>query len=476
LTSHLKNKTAFFSLAAILIFIASCSPKINNHAATGDGQKMSWQKIKVAAPFVMPDINIPIFPKRIFDITKYGAIEGGEIKNTDAIKKAISGCYNAGGGIVLVPAGKWLTGKVHLKSNVNLQIAEGAELLFNDDPQDYLPAVQSSWEGMECFNYSPLIYAFDCENVAITGKGTIKAKLDTWQVWYGRPPAHMEALKTLYNMAAKNVPVDERQMAVGENHFRPQFIQFNRCRNVLIENIKIRNSPFWTIHLLLCNGAVVRGVDVWAHGHNNDGIDPEMTKNLLIENCIFDQGDDAISVKSGRDQDGWRLNTSTENIVFRNCSIKDGHQLMAVGSELSGGIKNVYVHDCVIAATEKISLRYVLYIKTNQGRGGFVDSVFIENIKAAETTEGIFGLATDIYFQWKDLVPEYEQRLTPIKNIFLKNIEVGTVNTAIKLLGDIRLPVKNITLENITAHIVKDKKRVLENVENITELNVKLGD
>ena len=182
------------------------------------------------APFDMLVINVPDFPNRVFKITNYGAIAGAKVKNTKAIRRAIEACNNADGGKVLVPAGVWLTGKIHLKSNVNLQIAEGAELLFNDDPNDYLPAVQSSWEGMECYNYSPLIYAFDCENVGLTCKGTIKAKLDTWQIWYARPPAQMEVLKNLYTMAVKAVPVIERQIAFGENHFRPQFIQFNGAK------------------------------------------------------------------------------------------------------------------------------------------------------------------------------------------------------------------------------------------------------
>ena len=173
-----------FLLAFIApFFLVGCSNKIQKHVAINSATKMNWQKIKVDAPFDMPVINIPIFPNNVFDITKYGAVESEKEKNTVAISKAIEACHHAGGGIVLVPAGVWLTGKIHFKSNVNLQLAEGAELLFNDEPKDYLPAVQSSWEGMECYNYSPLIYAFDCENIAITGKGTIKAKLGTWEKW-----------------------------------------------------------------------------------------------------------------------------------------------------------------------------------------------------------------------------------------------------------------------------------------------------
>jgi hypothetical protein len=310
------------------------------------------EALAVKAPFPMPSIKVPVFPERDFVITDFGAKGGEEIDNTDAIRKAIAACHDAGGGRVVVPAGEWLTGAVHLKSNVNLHLAKDAVLSFSDDPKKYLPAVRSSWEGWECFNYSPLVYAFECENVGLTGEGKLEPRMVTWKKWFVRPPAHMEALKKLYTMGSTNVPVEQRQMAEGDNNLRPQLIQFNRCRNVLIEDIRIRNSPFWTIHLLLCDSVVVRRVDVSARGHNNDGVNPEGTRNLLVEDCRFDQGDDAIAIKSGTNHDGWRLNTPSENIVIRNCTVINGHQLVAIGSELSGGVRNVYVHDCRFDAVD----------------------------------------------------------------------------------------------------------------------------
>lgn len=199
-----------------------------------------------------------------------------------------------------------------------------------------------------------------------------------------RPPAHMAALKQLYEMARTNAPVEQRQMAVGENHLRPQFIQFNRCQNILIEDVKIRNSPFWTVHLLLCADVVVRRVDISARNRNNDGIDPEMTRNLLVEDCRFDQGDDAIAIKAGMDFDGRRL-TPTENVVIRNCTMLRGHQLVAIGSELSGGIRNVYVHDCRFINADADKPQNIVFIKTNERRGGFVENIFVENIAAKST-------------------------------------------------------------------------------------------
>lgn len=431
------------------------------------------EEIVVKAPFAMPPLKVPLFPKRDFPIASHGAKPGTKEKSTAAIRAAIDACHKAGGGRVVIPAGDWLTGAVHLKSHVNLHLSKGATLFFSDDPEDYLPAVRSSWEGWECFNYSPLVYAFECENVAITGEGKLEARMGTWKLWSGRPPAHLEALKNLYNTASKGAPVEERRMARGENNLRPQFIQFNRCRNVLIENVRIRNSPFWTIHLLLCDGAVVRGVDISATGHNNDGIDPECTRNLLVENCRFDQGDDAIAIKSGTNHDGWRLNTPSENIVIRNCMVTQGHQLVAIGSELSGGVRNVFVHDCRFDA--KTEPYHLLYIKTNRRRGGFVENITMENVEASGAKFGVFGIETDVLYQWRKLVPAYEERLTPISGITVRHVKIGKTATPFRILGDKDKPVKDVLLENISIGTVKGQKSRYENAENVREKDIRIG-
>ncbi len=437
------------------------------------GQIVRSEEITVRAPFEMPVIKVPVIPSRDFVITDFGAKPGGKTKNTEAIRKAIAACHDAGGGRVVIPAGDWFTGAVHLKSNVNFHLSKDAVLSFSDDPQDYLPAVQSSWEGWECFNYSPLVYAFQCENVAITGEGKLEAKIGTWTKWSSRPPAHMEALKWLYNTASKGAPVEERQMARDENNLRPQFIQFNRCRNVLIEDVKIHNSPFWCVHLLLCDSVVVRRIDVSAHGHNNDGIDPEGTRNLLVEKCRFDQGDDAIAIKSGTNHDGWRLNTPSENIVIRNCTVIQGHQLVAIGSELSGGVRNVYVHDCRFDA--KTEPNNLLYIKTNRRRGGFVENITMENIEATSTKAGVLGIETDVLYQWRNLVPAYEERLTRIRGINVRNVKVGKTATPFRIIGDKDKPVCDVLLENIEIGIAQGQKNRYENAENIKEANIRIG-
>lgn len=428
----------------------------------------------MSAPFPMPAIKVPVFPARDFVITNFGVKAGADV--TAAIRQAIAACHEAGGGRVVVPPGRWLTGKIHLRSRVNLHLAKGATLAFSDDPTDYLPAVLTSWEGMECFNYSPLVYAFDCENVAITGEGKIEAQMGTWRGWFSRPKPHLEALKKLYHMASTNAPVEQRQMAEGKNHLRPHFVQFNRCRNILIEGVSIRNSPFWTIHLLLCDSVVVRRVDISARGHNNDGIDPEMTRNLLVEDCRFDQGDDAIAIKAGRNQDAWRIGVPTENIVIRNCTVVAGHQLVAIGSEMSAGVRNVYIHDCHFENPD-YRLQNVIFLKTNHRRGGFIENIHVKNIEAGEVRDSVLGIETDVLYQWRDLVPTYETRLTRISGVHLSNIKVRQTGLQpFRILGDKRAPVTDVTLDNIAVGVAHIAQSRYEHAEKVRETNIKIGE
>lgn len=406
-----------------------------------------------------------------YRITEFGA-DTAKI-NTDAIAKAIEACHNASADSrqrVIIPAGKWKTGPIHLKSNVELHFEDGAILEFTDNPKDYLPAVKTSWEGMECYNYSPLIYAYDCEDIAITGNGMLCPKMDTWKRWFGRPEPHMKALAKLYTMASTDVPVEQRQMAVGQNHLRPHLIHFNRCKDVLLDGFKIRESPFWTIHMYMCDNGIVRNLDVKAHGHNNDGIDIEMSRNFLIEKCTFDQGDDAVVIKAGRNRDAWRLNTPTENIVIRNCTILEGHTLLGIGSEISGGIRNVYMHDC----TAPQSVRRLFFVKTNHRRGGFIENITMENIKTGEV-QRVLEIDTDVLYQWKDLVPTYETQITSIDEINIRNIQCQMADAVYDLKGDKRKPIGKVTLENIRVGKVNDFFKNVNNVDSVVEHNVTTG-
>ncbi|MFP1132849.1 glycoside hydrolase family 28 protein [Asticcacaulis sp. W401b] len=421
----------------------------------------------------MPSIRVPDFTSaKRFLITDFGASQGDQAATSAAIARAIDAAHTAGQGIVVVPEGTWPTGKVHLKSHVNLHLSKGAILLFSEKPEDYLPPVQTSWEGIECFNYSPLVYAFECENVAITGEGKLKAKLDVWKLWYARPKPHMDALVALYNMAYKNVPVAERQMVAGENHLRPHFVQFNRCQNVLLEDFSLEDSPFWCIHPLLCRDVVIRRVKVRAHGHNNDGVDPEMSQNVLIEDCVFDQGDDAISVKSGRDMDAWRLNTPTKNVVMRNCQIKNGHQLMAVGSELSGGIENVFVDNCHFIGDGKgadghaVPIMNLLFVKTNERRGGYVKNIHMSNVSATSIKGSVLAVETDVLYQWRTLMPTYVRKLTPIEGLHVSDIDVREAKSIAYLKAEVEMPVRQVELTNVRVATVTGVPLTTKNVQN----------
>jgi len=425
------------------------------------------QEIKLVTPFKMPAVKYPDFSgTKRFSILNFGAERGDKDKTSSAIAAAITAANTANGGIVVIPAGEWLTKKIHLKSNVNLHLDKGAVLLFSEKPEDYLPAVQSSWEGMECMNYSPLIYAYKCKNIAITGEGEIKAKMEVWKNWFARPKAHMESIKRLYQLASAYRPVEERQMVNDTAHLRPQFIQFNRCENVLLEGVTITNSPFWTIHPYLSKNVVIRKLKVYAHGHNNDGVDPEMSRNVLIEDCIFDQGDDAIAIKSGRNPEGWRLKTPSKNIVIRNCFVKNGHQLLALGSELSGGIENVLIENCEVQDGAK--LNHLIFIKTNERMGGFVKNIYAQNITAGKIDLGILGIETNVLYQWKNLVPTVEVKLTPIKNIFLEQVTAKEVKFISRILGEKTLPIQNVLLKNVSAARVTDRANIHENVVGFT--------
>jgi polygalacturonase len=477
-------KKALLTTATLLLVPAATftmkSRAAVHGAAADDSTKLSLAKclppaqpghpsetVIVEAPFPMKPIEIFAFPQQDFPVTDYGAAEGGEADNTQAIAKAINACHQAGGGRVIIPAGVWLTGAIHFRSNVNLHLQENAVLRFTDNPSGYLPAVMTSWEGMECFNYSPLLYAFECKNIAITGKGTLSPRMDTWQKWFARPKPHLDALKKLYTMASTDVPVAQRQMAEGENNLRPHLIHFNRCENVLLDGFTIRESPFWTIHLYMCSSGVVRNLDVKAHGHNNDGIDFEMSRNFLVERCIFDQGDDAVVIKSGRNRDAWRLNTPCENIVIRSCTILNGHTLLGIGSEISGGVRNIYMHDCAAPR----SVHRFFFIKTNHRRGGFVENIYMENVKSG-STQRVLEIDTEVLYQWKDLVPTYEERITRIDGIHLKNVTCETADAIYELKGDAKLPVKKVKIKNVHVGTVRQFVKKVANVENVEEENV----
>lgn len=428
---------------------------------------MTQKTVSVKTPFEMPAITCPEIPEKDFVISDFGAEEGGVKKCTKSIEQAIRTCSQAGGGRVIVPAGLWLSGAIHLKSRVNLHLLEGAELLFSDDRDDYLPAVYSSWEGWECMNYSPLIYAYECTDVALTGKGTIRSKMDGWEKWTKRDKAHMNQLIELYEMGSKGTPIQHRDMTANPQVcLRPQLLQLNRCERILIEGLKIRNSPFWTVHPYLCSDVVIRNLDIQCRGGNSDGMDLEYCDRVLVEECCFDQDDDPICVKSGRNQDGWRIGKPSQNIVIRNCVVTRGHNLFVIGSELSGGARNIYVHDCEYRVTEgwQVSL---IFIKTNERRGGVVENVFVENIRGGSVPIAAVDIDTDVLFQWKDIVKTHERRLTKIRNIQVSNVELEEADFVLKIKGEPECPVIDVRLQNVGVRKIRESEQILNHAKNV---------
>ena len=403
-----------------------------------------------------------------FSVADYGARADGS-KCTAAFAKAIDACAQAGGGRVVVPAGKWFTGAIRFRSNVELHLADGSTVLFSQDPDDYLPAVHTSWEGMECWNYCPLVYAYCCTNVAITGSGTLLAfegewKDTAWYPWVPQENGIRDARRQLYDWGAQDVPVEERQIWKKENaHTRPHFVQFNRCRNVRWEGFRVRNSPFWTLHLFLCDGVTVRGLDVRAHGNNNDGIDIEATRNVLVEDCTFDQGDDGVVIKSGRNHDAWKIGVPTENVLVRNCYIKDAHTVLGVGSEISGGVRNVHMRDCRAETPNR-----VFFLKTNRRRGAYLEDISCENVTCRKARTSVFEIDMDTLYEWAKF-PDYKIALTRIENIVAKNIAVGETKDLVFLKGDPRLPPKDVRAENLTAKKVTGSRCRVENVSGFVE-------
>ena len=400
----LPRVAAALALAALLlqpwrVTLGSNTPHAARQREAGSRQRVAGNRGRAigwdSLPSVLARIRPPQFPARDFKITDYGAVGDGSFDNTEAIRKAIETCHAAGGGRVVVPAGIFLTGAIHLLSNVNLHLEEGATLKFSTDPSKYLPAVFTRFEGTECMNYSPLIYAFEQENIAVTGPGTLdgSASEENWWAWSRKGPNGADAparadIRRLIEYGERGTPVRERVFGAG-HYLRPNFIQPYRSRNVLIEGVRIVNSPMWEIHPVLSENVTVRGVEIHSHGPNNDGCDPESSRDVLVENCVFDTGDDCIAIKSGRDNDGRRVGVAAENIIVRNCTMKDGHGGVVIGSEISGGCRNVFAEDCRM---DSPNLDRALRFKSNARRGGVVENVFMRNVEVGRVAEAILTI------------------------------------------------------------------------------------
>lgn len=387
-------------------------------------QADSWGPVAA----ILHDIVPPIFPDKDFDVRQYGATPGDQAKTSAAIASAVTACAKAGGGRVVIPEGLWLTGPVLLKSKVNLHVSAGATLAFSQNPADY-PLVLTRFEGVECMNYSPFIYAYGETDIAITGEGTLDGQADEthWWDWTkgARDPAFGNAVDTLGKMADDGVPPEKRVFG-GNWKLRPNFIQPYRCKNILIEGVKIVRSPMWEIHPVLSQNITVRKVHIDSTGPNNDGCDPECCKNVLIEEVVFNTGDDCIAIKSGRNADGRRINVPSENIVIRNCQMIGGHGGVSLGSEASGGIRNIYVRDCHMGSP---NLNRALRLKSNSYRGGYIQNVVFRDVQVDQVSDDIFQVTLE-YGEGKG------GKFNPkIGNVRFENVTCGKAKRAFDING-----------------------------------------
>lgn len=429
-------------LGLVGLFLGGCQPPLLTQqqiASRGD----PWKQ----AQAIIDQLQHPLFPDRDFDITAFGAKVGAEEDASEAIRAAVQACHKAGGGRVSIPAGQYLTGPIHLLSNVNLHLHPGATLKFDRRPERYLPAVLTRWEGMELMGYSPLIYAFEQENIAVTGPGILDGQASTqhWWPWKGEKgwgregiPNQKLARDRLVQDVANLVPVSQRHYA-SNAQLRPPFIQFYSCQRVKIEDVTIKNSPFWLVNPVLCRDVTVRGVHFQSLGPNSDGCNPESCDGVLIEQCHFDTGDDCIAIKSGRNNDGRRLAKPCENVVIRHCTMAAGHGGVVIGSEISGGARNIFVEKCQMSSPD---LERGIRIKTNSVRGGLIEHVYIRDIDIGQVMD---ALVINYHYEEGDA-----GNFPPVvRNIFISNLICQQARRAFQLRGFAHNKIGLIQLDNV---------------------------
>ncbi len=419
-------------------------------------------------------IKRPAFPELEVSVTDFLKEHNSDFKQ--ALHAAIEHLTSQGGGKVVVPKGDWVSnGPIHLQSNINLHVEKGAIIRFSTRPDDYKPYVYTRWEGMELMGYSPLMYAFEQTNIAITGKGTLdgSATKDNWWPWKGKwktsawgddPVENQKYTRdTLQEMVEKAIPVSDR--VFDNNYLRPPFIQPYRCENVLIEGVTILRSPFWLVNPVLCKSVTINDVYCKSFGPNSDGCDPESCTNVLISNCTFDTGDDCIAIKSGRNADGRRVNVPCSNIVIEHCEMKAGHGGVVIGSEISGGVENLYAQYCNMSSPD---LDRGIRIKTNSIRGGHLKNLNYRNINIGMVKDAV---VVNFFYEEGDA-----GNFPPLlEDITVENLHVESADRAFMLRGYDHTPISGLTLNNI---VIKRalQDAVIENVAQLSLNNVVVND
>jgi polygalacturonase len=390
-----------------------------------------------AADRIVRSVRRPRFPDRFFPITSFGAVGDGTTDCTGAFRDAIAACSRRGGHVI-VPAGTFFTGAIHLLSNVDLHLEQGSVILFSQDPNAYLPAVFTRWQGVELMNYSPPVYSYGQHNIAITGQGTLNGQADA-NHWWNWKPLETADFNALTAMADANVPVAQRVFGAG--HFLPpQMIQPFLSENVLISGVTVVNSPFWHLNPNLCRNVTVEGITVNSSGPNTDGCDPESCDGVVIDGCTFSCGDDCIAIKSGRDSDGRRVGVPSANLVIQNCTFASGHGGITLGSEMTGGVRNVYGRD--LAMNSPI-LQSGHRIKTNTLRGGYVINSNVYRVTAATIGGPVLKIEGQYSGQTGNFPPD-------VTGISLADWTVGSCQGVWSLIGASATdPVGTVTLSDI---------------------------
>lgn len=456
-----------------------------------------------ALPFDMPVVQRPSFPDYQVDIRDFGAKADGETLNTEAINNAIKAVSEKGGGKVVIPEGLWLTGPVVLQNNVNLHVEKNALVLFSGDA-DLYPLVRTSFEGLDMLRCQSPVSAMNAENIAITGDGVLDGSGDSWRpvkrnkmtdgqwksllksggvvdesgkVWYPNEGALKASILT---GSKEKREISDSEWEGMKRWLRPVLLSIVKSKRVLLEGVTFRNSPSWCLHPLSCEDLTLNGVKVFNpwYSQNGDALDVESCKNVVVTNSLFDAGDDAICIKSGKDADGRRRGEPCENVLVKNNTVLHGHGGFVVGSEMSGGVRNVYVADCTFIGTD-VGLRF----KSTRGRGGVVENVYVDNINMINIPGD--ALIADLYYAVKDApgapVPAVTEETPSFKNIHISNISCKGAGRAMFLNGLPEMPIENFSVRNMRitdaqkgAFINKVAGVTLENIEIETADNTYL--
>lgn len=397
-----------------------------------------WDQV----PEILARIVPPTFPDRVFDIRSFGAVGDDKKDNTKAFAAAIAACAKAGGGRVLVTGGEYRTGAIQLRSTVDLHVAAGATIRFSGSPSAF-PMVYTRWQGIECVNFSPFVYARGQTNLALTGAGTIdgNAQAGPWFDYDGKRGPDWDRLQ---QMAVDGVPVERRRFGAG-HYLKPNMIQFYACRNILVEGLSLRNPAMWTVHPVLSKNVTVRNVKIHSRGAMVDGVDPESSADVHIHHCSFDTGDDGTVIKSGRDTDGRRVGVPSERIVIEDNDYRGRWGAITIGSEMSGGVRDVFAQRNRIHAGSSYKSFYGLYLKTNKRRGGVVENINVRDLSGGPVDRG--AIFVDMNYSLTG--PGFGEIVHPvIRNIDARDIRLDDSPFALKIAGSEESPLTGFRLSD----------------------------